>query len=319
MPDSRPPIIVVLGPTASGKSALALALAERFGGEIVNADSRQVYRWMDIGTAKPTPEERARVPHHLIDIRTPDQPFGLAEFLVEAGQAIGDITARRRLPVVCGGTGQYVRALLQGWQAPAVPPNAALREALTFRAEREGGAALHAALAAADPEAATLIDARNVRRVVRALEVISATGRPFSAQRGRGAPPYRSLVLGMALGRTALYDRIDRRVEAMFAAGLVAEVERLAALGYHCDLPAMNAIGYVEVCRLLAGDLSLAAAMEQTKTGTHRLARTQGGWFRRADPTIHWLDAEAGPPVDSAAVAVQQWREEFDRQPPAVT
>jgi tRNA dimethylallyltransferase len=300
-------IIAVVGPTASGKTALAIALAERFGGEIVNADSRQIYRLMEIGTAKPTAEEQRRVPHYLIDIRSPDEPFGLAEFLGEANRAIGDITQRGRLPVVAGGTGQYVRALLYGWQAPAVPPDAEFRARMEGRAAAEGGQVLHAELAAADPEAARSIDARNVRRVIRALEVIHHTGRPFSAQQGRGAPPFRSLVIGLALSREALYHRIDARVDAMFAAGLVEEVQGLLEQGYACDLPALNSIGYAQVCGYLRGDLTLSEAVARTKTGTHRLARTQANWFRRSDPAIHWLDAEHGPPAEAAAALIDGW------------
>jgi tRNA dimethylallyltransferase len=302
-----PRVVAIVGPTASGKTALAIALAERFGGEIVNADSRQVYRFMDIGTAKPTPEEQARIPHHLIDIRYPDEPFGLAEFLDEASRAIIDITRRMRLPIVAGGTGQYVRALLHGWRAPAVPPDPTYRAHLAARAATAGPDALHTELAAADPQAAAAIDPRNVRRVIRALEVIHHTGRPFSAQQGRGVPPFSSLVIGLALRRETLYARIDARVEAMFAAGLVEEVRGLLARGYSCAQPALNAIGYVEVCGYLRGNLTLAAAMERTKTGTHRLARTQANWFRRSDPAIHWLDAEHGLPARAAAALVQSW------------
>jgi tRNA dimethylallyltransferase len=299
-----PSIVVVVGPTASGKTALAVELAERFGGEVVNADSRQVYRFMDIGTAKPTAAERVRAPHHLIDIRNPDEPFGLADFLDAARQAIGDITSHGRLPIVAGGTGQYVRALLDGWQAPRVPPDPALRAALTALAEVEGADALHAELSAVDPVAAAGIDPRNVRRVVRALEVVRRSGRPFSEQRRKGKPPFRALVLGLALSRETLYARIDRRVDAMFAAGLVEEVQGLLARGYGCALPALNSIGYVEVCGFLAGHLTLSEAVVRTKTGTHRLARTQGAWFRRSDPAIHWLDAEARLPIEQAAAIV---------------
>lgn len=307
-PDARPAVVVVVGPTASGKSDLAVALAERFDGEIVNADSRQVYRGMDIGTAKPPPEVRARIPHHLIDIRNPDEPFSLHDFLSLADAAVRDICRRGRLPFVVGGTGQYVWALVEGWQAPPVPPDPVFRAELAARAARDGGAALYAELMALDPAAAQAIDPRNVRRVIRALEVIRATGRPFSAQRSKGKSPYRALVLGLRLSRETLYRRIDRRVEEMFASGLVEEVRRLVAAGYSCDLPAMRSIGYAEVCGYLRGDRTLAEAVAQVKTATHRLARMQANWFRASDPRIHWLDAEAGLPVAEAAELVDRLR-----------
>jgi tRNA dimethylallyltransferase len=307
---STPPrnrVVVIGGPTASGKSALGLALAERFQGEIVNADSRQLYRYMDIGTAKPSPAERARARHHLIDIRDPDESFSLAEFLSLAEAAILDITARGRLPVVVGGTGQYVRALTEGWQAPELPPDPALRARLLARAEEIGTVGLHAELAEHDPDSAARIDARNVRRVVRALEVLYTTGRPASAQQQRGNPPYDTLILAPALPRPELYERIDRRVDAMFDMGLVGEVESLRTRGYSCGLPSMSSIGYAQVCGFLDGVLTLSEAVERTKTATHRLARTQGAWFRAGDPAIHWLDGAAGLPVDAAVALSKQF------------
>lgn len=297
---SRPRIVVVVGATASGKTALSLTLAERLNGEIVNADSRQIYRGMDIGTAKPTRAERATIPHQLIDIRDPDQLFSLAEFLDLAGQAISDILGRARVPIVVGGTGQYVRALVEGWTAPVVPPDATLRAELLARAERDGGDVLHTELAARDPLAASRIDARNIRRVVRALEVIRLTGRPFSEQGGVSEPAYAMLMLGLAWPRDGLYRRIDARVEAMFSDGMVDEVRGLVHRGYDCILPAMGSIGYAQVCQFLAGDLTLSEAVDRTKTGTHRLARTQAAWFRRDDPRIHWLNPAAGDVTDEA-------------------
>ena len=307
-----PRLVFVVGPTAAGKTALAIALAERFGGEIINADSRQVYRGMDIGTAKPTPAELARAPHHLIDTRNPDETWSLGEFTEAASALIGDITGRGRMPIVAGGTGQYARALLQGWQAPDVPPDPALRADLLARAEAGQGSALHAELAERDPQAAAAIDPRNVRRVVRALEVVTLTGWPFSEQRRRGDLAFRPLVLGLAVERGRLYARIDERVEAMFAAGLVEEVRGLLARGYLCDLPALSSIGYAEVCGLLAGALTLAETIARTKTATHRLVRRQAAWFRSADPTIHWLDANEGPPVEQATALVRDFLDRPD-------
>jgi tRNA dimethylallyltransferase len=208
---------------------------------------------------------------------------------------------------VAGGTGQYVRALLEGWQAPAVPPDPALRAELEARAAAIGAGAFHAELARLDPDAAAAIDPRNVRRVVRAMEVIRATGQPFSAQRGRSTPPFDALVLGIAVPRDALYERIDRRVDAMMAAGLRDEVEALRGRGYDCSLPAMNSIGYAEMCAHLDGALTLDEAVARIKTGTHRLARTQGAWFRAADPRITWLNGAAGLPVEDAVSLVSSF------------
>ena len=295
------PVIVIGGPTASGKSGLALALARRLGGEIVNADSMQVYQGMDIGTAKPTPEEQQLIPHHLIDIRRPDQVFSLAEFLELAGQAITDIRGRGRLPLVVGGSGQYVRALSQGWRAPAVAATPQVRLRLEAEAESLGGEAMWQRLHREDPQAAAAIDARNLRRVVRALEVIEVTGQPFSAQRRAEPPPFPMLSLAIDWPREQLYRRIDERVDAMFAQGLVGEVERLNRDGYGCHLPALNSIGYAQVCSYLAGALTLDEAIARTKTGTHRLARSQGAWFRRGDSTIHWLSGSAAGLAEQAA------------------
>jgi tRNA dimethylallyltransferase len=289
----------VVGPTASGKTALGIALARCFNGEIINADSRQFYRGMDIGTAKPTAQELSLAAHHLIDVVDPSEVCGLAWFLDHAHAAIRDIRARGRLPIVVGGTGQYVRAMLENWDVPRVPPNEELRRVLIARAERDGLPALVAELRASDPAAAARIDTRNIRRVVRALEVASARGRIVEPPPKR-EPLGRVLVLGIHVERTELYRRIDARVDAMFAAGLVDEVRSLNARGFGCDLFAFSAIGYREVCGFLSGDLTLDEARDRTKTATHRLARTQAAWFRRSDPRITWLDA--GPDLVERAV-----------------
>jgi tRNA dimethylallyltransferase len=279
-------LVALLGPTAVGKTAASLALARRFNGEVVSADSRQVYRGMDIGTAKATPAERAAVPHHLIDIRDPDEPFGLADFLALASVAIEDIHARGRLPLLVGGTAQYIYALLEGWQAPQVPPQPAVRA----RLEGEGAPALYARLSAVDPAAAAKIGPHNLRRLARALEVIEVTGRPISEQQTRRPPAYRTLRLGLTLPRAALYARVDARVDAQLAGGLIDEVRALLAAGYSHDLPAFNSMGYVEIIRHLRGELSLAEARARIAYSTHRYVRHQETWLRR-DPTVAWVDA----------------------------
>jgi len=298
-------LVAVVGPTATGKTDLALRLALAFEGEIIGADSRQVYRGMDLGTAKPTAEQRAQVPHWLVDVADPDGEFGLARYLDLAQAALDDVWSRGRLPFLVGGTGQYVWALLEGWQVPRVGPDWALRRELEERAHREGPQALHAEVAALDPEAARRLDPRNVRRAVRALEVIRRTGRPLSACQTRRPPDFPWLALGLDLPSEELYRRIDARVDAMIGAGFVEEVRALLARGYRPDLPAMSGIGYRQVCQHLAGELSLEEAVARIKTETHRLTRHQRNWFRRDDRRIHRLDASAGDLYDEAARLVE--------------
>lgn len=290
-PDSRQPLIAVVGPTAVGKTAAAIDLAQRLDGEIVSADSRLFYRGMDIGTAKPTLAERALVPHHLIDVANPDETWSLAMFQERARQAIGEIHARGRLPFLVGGTGQYLRAVAQGWQVPRVVPDARLRRALEDWANEIGAAGLHTRLASLDALAAERIDARNLRRTIRALEVILSTGQRFSDQRQHGPSPYRLLVLGLNLPRAELYARIDARIDAMIDAGLEAEVRKLLASGYAPDLPTLSAIGYRELIAYLHGELSLAEAVAQIKHDTRVFVRRQANWFKPDDPQIHWYTA----------------------------
>jgi tRNA dimethylallyltransferase len=303
--DSPKRLIAIVGPTATGKTALAARLAERLGGEIVNADSRQVYRGMDIGTAKPAAEERARARHWLIDVADPDEPFSLGRYLDLANEALADCWARGVLPLLTGGTGQYVWALLEGWEVPRVPPDPQLRAELEARAEREGAASLIEELERVDPAYADRVDKQNVRRVIRALEVYRRTGRPISSCQTRRPPSVAWSAIGLCCERVELYRRIDARVDAMVAAGLVDEVRGLIERGYGCDLPAMSGIGYRQVCQHLAGELSLAEAIERVKTETHRLSRMQRNWFRERDPRIHWIDATAGDPFAEALRVVE--------------
>jgi tRNA dimethylallyltransferase len=314
--------VAIVGPTGVGKTALALRLAEALAPktkvEIVSADSRQIYRGMDIGTAKPTPAELARAPHHLIDILSPDQDFSLAEYQERAYAVIDAILARGHLPLLVGGTGQYVRAVLEGWRIPRVAPDAALRAALQTEAEREGRQALYQRLIEMDPAAAEFVDARNVRRVIRALEVCLKSGRPFSEQRGQDPPPYRVLLIGLTMEREALYRRVDARVERMVAQGLVDEVRRLvspppAGQGYRWSLPAMSSLGYAQLRGYLEGNASLEEYIAQIKHDTHRFIRQQYAWFRAMEKrgTLHWLDAAApcDAPVAEALDLIQKERE----------
>lgn len=286
----KQPLVAVLGPTASGKSTLALRLAETFDGEIVSADSRLLYHGMDIGTAKPTPTERARVVHHLIGVTTPDAPYDLARWKADAISAIAEIHGRGHLPFLVGGTAQWTTALLDGWEPPTVPPDPDFRAVMEERARNEGVESLLIELATRDPAAAARTGP-NLRRIIRALEVIRATGAPFSAQRGRSATSYRDLRLGLSLPRDVLYTRIDARADAMLAAGLVDEVRALLDAGYAPSLPALSGIGYRQVAEYLQGGTTLKTMCERIKQATHRYARHQMTWLRR-DETIVWLDAQ---------------------------
>lgn len=276
-----PPLIAIVGPTAVGKTAHSIALAQRLGGEIVSADSRQVYRGMDIGTAKPTRTERAAVPHHMIDVVDPDEDFSLATYLDMARAALAAITARGRVPLLVGGTGQYLAAVLQGWQIPRVPPQPVLRAELEQEARAHGAVILHTRLAQVDPQAAATIPRDNVRRVIRALEVYMVTGQPISTQQMRQPPPYRIETIWLQLPRDALYTRIDARVDMMMNAGLLDEVRQLCERGYAWELPAMSGLGYIQFRPYIAGLASAEACAERLKYDTHAFARRQDNWFRR--------------------------------------
>ncbi len=285
------PLILIIGPTAVGKTELAIQLAERLNGEIVSADSRLFYRGMDIGTAKPTAEERARVPHHLIDVADPDESWSLAVFQQRATEIIADIHARGKLPFLVGGTGQYVRAVTEGWKPPEVEPDPRLRSVLEGLAEEKGIYWLHEGLNRIDPGAAEKIDPRNVRRTVRALEVILTTGKLFSQQRSRSESPYTLLSIGLKRPRAELYQRVDERIEAMFAAGFVEEVKGLLENGYSPELPTMSAIGYRECIRVIQGQLSIEQAKVEMRRATRMFVRRQANWFKEDDPNIHWFEA----------------------------
>jgi len=299
-------LVVIVGPTAVGKSALAIELCERFEGEIVSADSRQVYRHLDIGTAKPTPQERSRVPHHLVDLISPDEWLSLAEYQEWAYRAIADIHSRGRLAFLVGGTGQYVRAVVEGWSIPRVPPQLDLRQRMRREMQESGPQILHARLAEVDPAAAARIDPRNVRRVIRALEVYEVSGQPISQVQKKRPPTYGVLQLGLTMQRQTLYERADRRMERMLEEGLLEEVRHLLAQGYGPQSSAMSGIGYAELVKCLRQEISLEEAIRRMKASTRRFIRHQYNWFRLNDPRIHWI--EQGPrAVDRAAAVVQRW------------
>lgn len=297
------PLLVLVGPTAVGKTSLSLALARRFDGEIVSADSRLFYRGLDIGTAKPTADERGDIPHHLIDVCAPDETLSLGQYQRLAYRTIDEILARGRLPILVGGTGQYVWAVVEGWGIPEVAPRPALRAAL----EGLGTDEVARWLAALDPTAAGRIDPRNVRRVVRALEVTLVTGRPMSALQRRTSPPYDIHIIGLHEERDTLYARIDARVDGMMADGLLDEVVGLRDAGYGAEVPSMSGLGYRQLLAFLEGGMSLEAAVERVKFETHRFARQQATWFRRDDSRIAWFNAGEREGVVGSVAA---WLEE---------
>ena len=284
-------LVAIVGPTASGKSRLALHLAQIFNGEIVSADSRQVYRHMDIGTAKPSPEELSLVPHHLIDIVNPDEAFSLAQYQTLAYEAIEDIQRCRKLPFLVGGSGLYIWAVLEGWKIPQVPPDSEFRQRLEEKAASTGAEELYRELIRLDPEAARKIDPCNVRRIIRALEVYGRAGASLSRHvRKKKAPPYCTMIIGLTADRVELYRRIDQRVDDMIERGLVEEVEKLLNMRYDFNLTAMSGIGYRQAGLFLRGELPLGTAIQQIKFETHRFVRHQYSWFRLSDERIRWFD-----------------------------
>ena len=304
---SKPPLILLVGPTAVGKTELSIQLAERLNGEIVSADSRLFYRGMDIGTAKPTVEERARVPHHLIDVADPDETRSLAVFQRAATEIIADIHARDKLPFLVGGTGQYIRAVTEGWKPPEVKPDPRLRGILENLAVENGIYWLYEGLKLIDPLAAEKIDPRNVRRTVRALEVIMTTGKPFSQQRGQSESPYNLLTIGLNRPREELYQRVDERIEVMFAAGFLDEVKRLLEKGYSPELPTMSAIGYRECVRVVKGELSIEQAKAEMRRATRIFVRRQANWFKPDDPDIYWFEAGQENLIEQIEKFIRLW------------
>jgi len=289
----KQPLLVICGPTASGKTGLALSLAEQFPVEILSADSRQVYRRLDIGTAKPTAEELSRVRHHLIDLVEPEQPFSVADFVDLANAAIADIAARGQWPLLVGGTGLYIQALTAGL-AETPPADPQLRAALEAEAREHGLDRLYRRLQKIDPPTAARLSPNDQVRIVRALEVEALSGcrmSDFQARHAFADHPFRLLKLGLLQEREHLYRRIEQRVDAMFAAGLVDEVRTLLASGCPADVKGLKTIGYQEVMAYLRGDCDLPTAIELVKRNSRRYAKRQMTWFRR-DSSIIWVDPE---------------------------
>ena len=298
--DALPRLVVVSGPTAVGKTALGIDLALAFGGEVVNADSRYLYRGFDIGVAKPDLAERRGVPHHLIDVLPPHGDMSLARYQDLATAAIVAITTRGRLPLLVGGTPLYVNAVVEGWRIPRVPPNPDLRAELEAEAASVGIPALSTRLRAVDPAAADR-HGSNVRRIIRALEIFEATGIPMTAQEGKGPAPYRALEIGLTMPRDRLYQAVDDRVRDQIARGLVAEVQLLLDAGVPEDAPAMGSLGYRQLLPYLRRESSLDAAIDRIRFDTHRYVRHQETWLRR-NKRLTWFDVTE-PGWQEAAMA----------------
>ncbi len=288
---ARLPLLVIAGPTACGKTRIATEVAEAVHGEIINADSMQIYRHMDIGTAKPTAEERRRARFHLVDVAEPNQPYSVASFQAAVGRVAEDIAARHHLPILCGGTGLYIKAVVDRLSFPAQPADSAVRQRLAEELARVGAAQMHARLAAVDPEAAERIHVNDHKRIVRALEVWESTGQPISSQQavdGANTIGYNAAKFVVVRPRHTLYRAIERRVDGMLEAGWLDETRRLAALGYSRDLQSMQALGYRWLLRHLGGELDLGEATRLIKRDTRRFAKRQLTWFR-SQPGFEWL------------------------------
>jgi tRNA dimethylallyltransferase len=288
-------VLVLIGPTAVGKTDLAIDLAKKINGEIISADSRLFYRGMDIGTAKPSFEQRRQVVHHLIDVAAPDEIWSLPVFQEKAEETIRLIQSQNKVAIIVGGTGQYIRAITEGWQIPPQQPDDRLRMIIEKWGQEIGAEELHEKLALIDPKAAEKIDAQNIRRTIRALEVIFLTGDRFSIQRSRQAPLHKFWMIGLTRPRPELYARIDARIEAMFTDGFVEETRKLLECGIPMDHPNLSAIGYREVCQYLAGTISLEEAKVQMRKRTREFVRRQTNWFKPTDPQIHWYGMDENP------------------------
>ncbi len=298
-------VVMIVGPTAVGKTRLSIELAQRIGGEIISADSRYIYRGMDIGSAKPTLEERKNVPHHMIDVADPDEVWSLAQYFSVSKLMISKILEQRHVPIIVGGTGQYIRGLTEGWSVPTIEPNPLLRKVLGDWGEEIGAGALYEKLAILDPDACKFIDASNIRRTIRALEVILCTGERFSTKRKKMPPEHEFWIIGLTRPRQELYSIVDQRIDNMFASGLIEEVRVLLENGYDSELPSMSAIGYREVALYLKGQMTLEEAKTLMRSNTRKFIRRQRNWFKPDDPNIHWYSMEQYP-LESICVDLEK-------------
>ena len=288
----KPKLIILIGPTASGKTRLSIELAKAIDTEIISADSRYLYKPLNIGTAKPSPEELSQVKHHLIDCADLDSPWSLGEYKEHAETLIFQLCEEGKVPVLSGGTGQYIRAISQNWQVPELEADHRMRDVIEKIGQEIGFDALYEKLKVLDPQAAEFIDFQNHRRTVRALEVIFKTGRRFSESRTKSESPFEILTLGLQWERQELYQRIDNRIEQMLGDGFEDEVRGLVSQGYKNALLKMGVISYTEMISYLDGEISLEEAVMLIKRNTRKYVRRQANWFKPTDPEINWLDAK---------------------------
>ena len=300
-------VVTVIGATATGKTSLGIDLAQRFDAEVVNADSRLFYRGMDIGTAKPTMTERRGVIHHLIDILELHQDYSLSDFLNDASKVISDIAGRGKLPIVVGGTGQYIWGLLEGWEVPKIPPNPALRDELETQLRDEGLEALHNRLVATGARGVDKVEILNPRRLIRAIERAVATGDAMGGAGKSSEPPYDALVIGLNAPRELIHARVEERVDRMFASGWRKEIEHLMETGVTREMRSMSAIGYRQLIDHINGELDWSTMREEILIGNHRLIGAQNNWFKMRDERISWIDVSDGEYVKKAISWVDDW------------
>ena len=301
------PLVAVIGATATGKTALGVELATHFDGEVVNADSRLFFRGMDIGTAKPSEPERRGIRHHLIDILEPKDGHGLSEFLRNANRSIADIHARGKLPIVVGGSGQYIWGLLEGWRVPEIPPNPELREELESTLENEGIGALQSRLKQSGAKNLEKVEILNPRRLIRAIERAIATGDAMGGAGKSDTPPFDSLIIGLTAAREILHKRVDLRVSHMLEAGWIDEVKALIETGVKREMPSMSAIGYRDIIDYLNGAQSWDATHEAILIGNNRLIGAQHNWFKPRDPRINWVNITEKDHLQTATQLVENW------------
>ncbi|MCL4543559.1 MAG: tRNA (adenosine(37)-N6)-dimethylallyltransferase MiaA [Chloroflexi bacterium] len=300
-----PLLLVIVGPTAAGKTRLAVALARALEGEIVGADSRQVYRGLDIATGKPTLDELGGIPHYLLDVADPTESYSLVRYCADAEREIAAVRSRGRLPILVGGTGLYIRGVCDGLIPPAVPPQPELRRDLQAQWEQSPELVL-TELRRLDQRTAETIDLRNRRRVIRAIEICSVTGKPLSLQRRAQPKEQRLLILGLSTERRRLHELADARIAHMFRRGLVNEVHSLIGRGFDLSLPAFSAVGYREVAGLILGQWDREEAERRMRVATHAYQRRQLVWLR-PDPRVHWIDSDADTATASALHLIEEW------------